>query len=330
MAGQRNAENDRRSLRIRLGRIVLHACAAPVNAGVLRRMVVAAWVCLLIAASLGSDVPVMANDGSGGGLLSTLTSRERREAIAALPLQRLTPQASQKIQRITDKPTIYRRLPTQAIACDRDMFLFLTRNPEVLVGMWDLMDITKVAVRRTGAYQLEAQDGSGTTCTIDLVYGDSTTHVFVATGLYDGKLTTSPVRGEGVFMLRSSYAKNSSGGTTVTGTLDCFIKFDGFGTDLIARTFSGLIGKSADVNFMETSRFVAQVSQASAVNPGGMVDVARRLPQVEMETKKRFAGTILTVAKRAELAKAGERNGQPRVSPDSSRTAQHSGRGDKR
>ncbi len=234
-----------------------------------------------------------------GGLFESASSKQRREAVAAFPLDRLTPEARDRILRIAESPTIYRKLPTQSIQCDRDMFLFLTRNPEVLVGLWDLMGVTNVTVRRTERYKLDAQDGNGTTCEIDLIYGDSEMHVFVARGSYDGKLTTKPILGDGVFLIRSDYAEDVGSGTTVTGTLDCFVKFDGFGADLVARTLSGLIGKSADNNFVETARFISQISQASETNPAGMIDVARRLPQVEMPTKKQFAGAILTVAKRS-------------------------------
>lgn len=185
------------------------------------------------------------------------------------------------------------------VDCDRDMFLFLTRNPEVLVGMWDLMDVTHVATRRTGPFQLEAADGSGTTCKVDLVYGDSTTHVFVADGAYDGRMVVKPIQGKGVFLLRSSYATSASGGTTVAGTLDCFVQFDSLGADLVARTLSGVIGRSADNNFVETARFISQVSQASARNPSSMVDVAERIPQVSPATRKQFVDTIVTVSRRA-------------------------------
>ena len=169
---------------------------------------------------------------------------QRKQVIASLPLQRLTRPAQQRILSIADSPTLYRRLPSQAISCDRDMFLFLTRNPEVLVGIWDLMGITSVQLNRSGPYQFDAQDGSGTTCQVDLVYGDPNMHIYVADGSYDGKLVAKPIRGKGVFVVRSSYAKASDGGTTVTGTIDCFVQIESLGADLVARTLSGLIGRS--------------------------------------------------------------------------------------
>jgi hypothetical protein len=225
-------------------------------------------------------------------------SEYRLDALAALPLNRLIPHAQQQVTAITNSPTLYRRLPTQAITSDPDMFLFLARNPDVLVGMWDLMGITDVKIQRTGPFQLRATDGAGTTCVIDLIYGDANLHVFVANGSYDGKLVTKAVTGKGVFLLRSGYAQSATGQTTVTGTLDCFLQFDSLGADLIVRTLGGLIGRSADHNFRETAGFMSQVSQASQANPDAMTDVARRLPQVDEPIKVQFAGLIDEVGRR--------------------------------
>ena len=64
---------------------------------------------------------------------------------------------------------MFRRLPAQAMDCDQDMFLFLVRHPEVLVGIWEVMDITQVKMTRTGPYVLTAKAGQGTTCVIELI-----------------------------------------------------------------------------------------------------------------------------------------------------------------
>ncbi len=257
-------------------------------------------LCVLLPASTtrGGD-PALFHFAKAGGHRSS-PYEQRKQVIASLPMQRLTRDAQQRIISIANSPTLYRRLPSQAIDCDRDMFLFLTRNPEVLVGIWDLMGITNVRTKRTGPYQFSAQDGSGTDCQVDLVYGDPNMHIYVAEGSYDGKLVAKPIRGRGVFVLRSSYAKSSGGGTTVNGTIDCFVQIESLGADLIARTLSGLIGRSADNNFMETARFIAQVSQASEKNPPAMIDIAHRLPQVTEPTRLQFVNVITTVAQRSE------------------------------
>lgn len=216
----------------------------------------------------------------------------RAIAMAALPLDRLVSSARQEILEIIDRPTLFRRLPAQQIETDADMFVFLTRHPEVLVGMWDLMGITNVKIRRTGPYTLEAQDGSGTTCQINLVYGDDNLHLFVAHGVYDGKLVARPVHGSGVFVVRSQPVSPSE----TIGVLDCFLRLDSLGADLLVRTFGGLIGRSADHNFEETAGFIEQVGRASKINPSAMLDVARRLPQTTPPVQENFASLVRQAA----------------------------------
>lgn len=242
-----------------------------------------------------------AQEKAAGGLLQLPgkiadSYSQRKKRIADLPMQRLTEEAQNRILSIANSPTLYRRLPAQAIDCDPEMFLFLSRKPEVLVGIWELMGITKVKTTRTGPYQFDAEDGSGTTCHIDLVYGDPNLHIYVAEGFYDGKLTAKPIHGRGVFVVQSSYAESSGGRTTVTGTIDCFVQIQSLGADLVARTLSGLIGRSADHNFTETARFIAQVSEASEHNPPAMIDVAKRMPQVDHATRLEFIRLISSIA----------------------------------
>ncbi|MGI9473590.1 MAG: hypothetical protein ACR2NZ_18755 [Rubripirellula sp.] len=279
-------------------RSAIHVKGILVAGGSIRTFVRGCCLCALTIALQTS----LADAADRGGFLFSKDSASpyshRQQVITGLPLERLTQQAQDRILSIASSPTLYRRLPTQAIDCDRDMFLFLARSPEVLVGIWDLMGITKVQTRRTGPYQFDAQDGSGTNCKVDLVYGDPNMHIYVAEGSYDGAMAARPIRGRGVFVLRSSYAKSSDGRTTVTGTIDCFVQIENLGADLIARTLSGLIGRSADNNFVETARFIAQVSQASEANPPAMIDVAQRLPQVTDGTRQRFVDIIRTVARR--------------------------------
>lgn len=207
-------------------------------------------------------------------------------------MARLTPSAQTRIQAITQKPTLYRHLPGQSIECDADLFLYVVRNPEILVGIWDLMEITEVQTQRLDAFRLRALDGSGTDCTVDLVYGDASTHVYVADGFYDGKLTAGKINGKGVFVLRSTYRQDSNGNSVVDGSLDCFLQVDHLAADLIIRTFGPLIGKTADHNFAETARFIDQMGTHANQNPAGMEELALRLPQVQPPTRQQFAALI--------------------------------------
>ena len=223
---------------------------------------------------------------------------DQKSLLDELPMQRLTPAARRKLSAITDKPTLYRQLPTQLIQCDQELFLFLTRKPEAIIGIWDLMGITQVQATRVSPYTMNAVDGCGTSCEIDLIYGDTNLHVFMADGKYDGKFVQKPILGKGVFVMKSTYVQSPDGGTTVQGSLDCYVKFDSLGADIVARSLGGLIGKSADHNFTETAKFLTQISKACETNPVGMLDMADRIDDLDPATKAEFKQVITNVAKR--------------------------------
>lgn len=228
----------------------------------------------------------------------------KEAAIRRLPLDRLTPHARNKVLAVVQSPTLFRQLPSQTIDCDPQMFVFLVRHPEVLVGIWDVMGVTKVQTQRIAPYQLEANDHVGTECVLDLVYGDARTHLFLAGGTYSGPLSALPISGSGVFVLHSQYVELPDGRMRVTGSLDCFVQLDSLGADLLARTLAGVIGRTADSNFRETARFIAQVSDASERNPEGVRSLAERLPQVEPAIRSRFAEQAAEVGRRAATDRA--------------------------
>lgn len=235
-------------------------------------------------------------------------------------MTRLTPAAQQRITAITARPTLYRHLSEQTIQCDPELFLFVVRHPEVLVGIWDLMEITQVQTERIGDFQLRAVDGSGTDCTVDLVYGDASIHVYVAEGFYHGALAAGPINGRGVFVLRSQHRNDAAGNRVVVGTLDCFVQVDHLAADLLIRTFGPLIGRTADNNFSETARFIDQLGSSALSNPTGMEELAMRLPQVSPNTRSQFAAVVRQAAQRHYGRSDTRRAGLP-PAPLSSTTA---------
>ncbi len=265
-----------------------------------RFAILAPWAVILYVCLAATSDPARAQTGGGtnGPAGGDTPVSKRQEAITAIPMSRLTPAAQQRITAVTSRTTLYRHLSQQTIECDADLFLFIVRNPEVLVGIWDLMEITQIQTQRLDTYQLRAVDGSGTDCTVDLVYGDAAVHVYVADGFYEGKLVANPINGKGVFVLRSTYRTDALGNTVVEGTLDCFIQIEQIAADLILRTFGPLIGRTADGNFAETARFIDQLGTNARRNPSGLEELARRLPQVSEPTRQRFAAAVRQAAER--------------------------------
>jgi hypothetical protein len=220
---------------------------------------------------------------------SFLANRQMRdEAVRAVPIGQIDPRHRAKLSDIVTRPSIYRRLPVQTVDCDPDMFVFLVRYPEVIVNIWRLMDVTKVQLTRTGPTTFDATDGAGTVTSVELVYGTSNVHVFYAEGYYEGPLLRNRITGSAVILMRSVYG-NQNDRLQVTNTLDVFARLDNAGVELLAKTLNPLVGKAADFNFVETSKFVGQVSKASESNGPGMQRLAANLTAVDPAVRQAFS-----------------------------------------
>jgi hypothetical protein len=211
------------------------------------------------------------------------------QAIQSIPFDRLTDNAQERIWKIVSQPSIYRRLPVTQLQSDPDLYLFLVRHPEIIVNMWELMGVTKVKVRRTGDFTFDANDGAGTTGVGELIYGDKETHLVLGEGSYEGPVLKRKIHGRCLVILKSGYTPDDSAKAIVTHRLDMFVQLENIGADLVARTFQPLVGKSADHNFVETSRFFSQIAQAAETRPTGMQQLAGRLTKVDPVVRDQFA-----------------------------------------
>jgi hypothetical protein len=220
-----------------------------------------------------------------------VSNREARmQAIAAIPFKQLNPTTTQALRDVLNNPSFYRRMPTQTIQCDPQLFSFLVRKPEFMVNTWDLMGITKVTAKRTGPYSFLANDGVGTKCKCDLVYGADNIHIYYGNGDYDGSMTARTIKGRAVCILRSENQPFPQGhsGHVVRGTMDVFLKLDNLGADLLTRTLGPLVAKTADHNFAETAQFVAQLSQICANNPPAALGLATQLNSIDESVRQEF------------------------------------------
>ena len=218
------------------------------------------------------------------------SSRETQaDATRRLPMQQLNRETQALISDVVDKPSFFRRMPTQNIDCDPQMFEHLVRYPEVLVNIWDVMGITKVQVNRTGPYTFTADDGVGTTCKCDLVFGNDKIHIYYGTGAYKGTMAPRQITGRCVCVLYSNIAKAPNGTSMINGSMDVFLKLDNFGADLLTRTLSPLVGKTADYNFVESAKFLSQISQVCERNPAGAQILASKLTKVHPQVRDEFA-----------------------------------------
>ena len=248
---------------------------------------------------------------------AALDEASRNEAINSIPFDQLTETTQAKLWGVVSQPSIYRQLPVTVIESDPDMHVFLVRYPEVIVNMWQLMGVTKVQIQRTSDYTFQAADGAGTVCDVQLVYGDQNVHVYYAEGSYEGVLLRKLIRGSCVLVLKSDFSRTENQDVFVTDRLDMFVQLDNVGAEILAKTLHPLVGKSADHNFTESTRFLSQVSQAAASRSAGLQHLAGRLNNVGEPVRDRFAQIATEVNHRASLRDAGRQvfEEQTRITP---------------
>lgn len=254
-----------------------------------------------------------------------VSSREARNAAkGVIPFNRLSPQARELVEAVVENPSYFRRMPSQQIACNPEMFTFLVRRPEVMVSIWELMGITQVSTRRTSPNTFLASDGVGTTAKCDLIYGDERIHIYYGTGNYDGSMSPRKMTGRCVCILQSQAGKNDQGDSVVAGTMDVFLKLDNFGADLLTRTLGPLVSKTADYNFVETANFMSQISQVCMYNPAAAQGLAAQLNNIEGPVRQEFAAIAAKIAAEQYPGELDEQTSKYSAADASHPTAQSS------
>lgn len=247
------------------------------------------------------------------------SDQARMAAEQAIPFDKLKPETRAKLLSVVDRPTLYRRLPVQAIDCDHELHVFLVRYPEVVVNIWQLMGITNIQAKRTADFTVEGSDGAGTISKIDLVYGTPEMHLYYCEGSYEGPLFKRLLTGRSVLLMRSAYSFDRAKRPIVTNQLDVFLAVDSTGADLLTKTLHGTVGKTIDSNFTETTKFLTRVSEAAERNGPGMQNLAAKLNNCREEVRKDFVDISSGVGPRYAERVASLVNVQPVAAPAAQR-----------
>ena len=127
-------------------------------------------------------------------------------------------------------------------------------------------------------------------------------------GTYEGPLLARPVKGRGVLVLKTGYVRETNGRYYITSRLDCFLAIEPAGAELLTKTVSPLLGKTADNNFAQTVAFVGSLSHTAEVNQRGV----RRRHAIDAsppEVRDRFAELAAELSRRASWAALTENSG---------------------
>jgi len=249
---------------------------------------------------------------------ATSSRAAREDAVRSIPLDRIPADMRGKIEGTLAASSLYRRLPVQVTQCDPELYLFMVRHPEVVVNIWEVMQISNVALERTGPDTFRATDNAGTACDVKFCYSDHETQVIYAEGAYSGPMFNRPIRARCVLLLKSGYMQETDGQFYVTSRMDTFIQIEHAGVEMLAKTLQVLVHRSADYNFVETAAFLGTVSRTAAANPQGMLRLAGKLTNLDPAVRDRFAELSLDIGTKARQRQVSEAT----VLPASNATAE--------
>jgi hypothetical protein len=238
------------------------------------------------------------------------SSREaRRQAIEALPLDRMTEPQRRAVEKALRSTTLYRRLPVQTFTCDKDLLAFALDNPESIVDIWRVLGISRLALDPAGPAQWRLADGYGTVGMLRLLHrerrGDRVTLVFHGRGAYSGSLAPKPLSGTCLLVVRHQPTAPAADGRERQQILiDAFLDMDGVGLEIVTRSLQPLIVRSAASNLHEICLFMATLSEAATDNPEGIVHLASRLTRTDPEDRQSLARIARSAGKDSPLAAA--------------------------
>jgi len=271
------------------------------------------WACALAAwiwlgpVSVGSIPVAQARAGSPSDAAPSrsnptkadTTSTARHSAVGAIPFEKLEPEARRKAASVLSATTLFRRMPAHVIPCDPDLYRFLVRHPDVVVGIWEELGISELRMAQSGPGTFRAVEGKSTVATAEFLYQDEDTHIVYCEGEYHGPFLGRPIRGRTLLILKTGYVRQGDGRHYIISRLDTFTHIDNATVEFLTRTFQPLVGKIADHNFLQTSAFVGSLSRTVELNHRGAQRLAARLHRVRPEVRKEFAALARQVAQKS-------------------------------
>jgi hypothetical protein len=245
----------------------------------------------------------------------TTSPAARQQAIESIPVEQLTPAGRAKVNWVLENTSVYRRLPIRVAVCDADLYVFLAQHPDVVVNIWETLGVSHLSMRQTGPDTYQVSDDAGTTGTLQYLLRSRDTQVVYVDGQYTGRVLGHQVRGRGIMVLKSGCVRDVEGRCYVSSRLDAFMNVEPGGAEFLTRTFQPLVGKVADLNFIQTADFLGSLSRTAEVNRRGIQRLVARLDKVAPDVRGQFAQLAEQAAQRASKTSQAEGRVREDVEP---------------
>jgi len=224
--------------------------------------------------------------------------REMQAALQKLPWNELTPATQAKIRSVASGSSLFHRMPQQKVYADPEIYQFLIRHPNMVIGFWEQLGATQLSLREIREDQYVLRETGGTVAAVEVLYRTNDMCIVYAKGEYRGPLLAKSYQGDVILVLRTQYTRDELNEPMAICDLDVFIQINSLGADVLAKLFFASLAKIADSNFEVTVSFVSQVSRAASRTPDAVKETAEDITSVRQEVFADFCDVVDKVAMR--------------------------------
>ena len=236
----------------------------------------------------------------------TSSEAAQREAIRSIPLAKLDASGRAKVAAVLDNVTVFRRMPVRVVSCDRDLYLFVVRHPDVVVNIWEVLGVGQLHLGQTGPDRFHVEGkrkGPRQRCSFFTSTHD--THLIYGDWKYTGRSRWAE-RSSGrclAILKRTDTSATGDGRSFISSHLDAFLN---------VKERAGVRTAHPDISTpwwqkrpTPTSRrrlLLSAVCRTAEVNSRGFQRLAGRLNHVEPEVRQQLADIAADMAKKPSIA----------------------------
>ncbi|ODA29317.1 hypothetical protein A6X21_09255 [Planctopirus hydrillae] len=228
------------------------------------------------------------------------TSQLRKEAMADLPMHRLTAEQQKKLNSLLQSVTLYRRLPTLQFEVDADAYRFFMQHPDIAVSTWRAMDISKFQLKETATGIYHADAGDGSIGNVEVLYRDPEDTLIICDGQFKSPAVVRPITARSVMRFQASFATQPDGRVICTHRGDVFVEFPQHMVDAVARVISPVSHSIADRNFRQITLFVHMMSQMMERQPSWVESLSKKMDGISEGHRQEFVRLTQTAYQNAQ------------------------------
>ena len=240
----------------------------------------------------------------------TSSSSAKKAAVAAIPMDQLTPESKQRVNTLLKNASFYRRLPKVTFAIEPEVYSYFVSHPDVAVSIWRAMKISKLEMWQTGRFDYEADTGDGSTGKLEVLHAGVEKNVVTCDGMYKSPLFKQPIAAQSLLLLQTSFFREADGTVYVTHRADLFISFPSQTVDVVSKIFSPLAVSMTDRTFTEISLFLKMMSMAMSRRPDWVEQIADKMegvPEVRKSQVLELTSQVYSSAQKRAVERVAEK-----------------------